>query len=130
MATISRYVLKNARSIMIDDTVYYDLYDLGYAFGYKRWDGKSYNDNGEKIELPYKAKINQLAADAEIDLLFYNNIHPMVSEYDIESLILESNTKVCRELKKEIIKTYAKEKELNLFSLGFLMNSYFKKGDK
>ena len=121
------YVLKNARSIMIDDTVYYDLYDLGYSFGYKRWDGKSYNDNGEKIELPYKSKINNLAKEAEIDLLFYNNIHPMVPEYQIECLILESNTKACRELKKEILKACAKEFN---WDLGQLMNLYFKKGDR
>jgi hypothetical protein len=120
-------VLKNARSIMINDVVYYDLYDLGFTFGYKRWDGKTYNDNGEKVELPYKSKINNLAKEAEIDLLYYNDIHPMVPEYQIECLILESNTKACRELKKEILKACAKDFNIDL---GKLMNTYFKKGDR
>lgn len=117
-------VLKNSRSIMIDDIVYYDLYDLGYSFGYKRWDGKSYNNNGEKIELPYKSKINQLAEDAGVDLLFYNNIHPMVSEYQVNNLVFESKTKVCREYRKDIIKFLV---ETGCCDLSEIINAYYKK---
>ena len=84
-------VLKNARSIMIDDTVYYDLYDLGYSFGYKRWDGKSYNDNGEKIELPYKSKINNLAKDTGVDL---GSDISKITDYKLSSLSSYS----CREI--------------------------------
>jgi hypothetical protein len=112
---------------MIDDVVYYDLYDLGFSFGYKRWDGKSYNTNGEKIELPYKSKINQLAIDAEVDLLFYNNIHPMVSEYQINNLIFTSKTKKCREYQKEVIEELIGTGRCDLSEI---INVYYKKGDR
>lgn len=53
----------------INDETLFEVYSVGSAMGYERWDGKSLNPDGTYKMFTYKSRIDRLITGLDIDLL-------------------------------------------------------------
>ena len=97
-----RKVFNEARQIKINGITYFDLYDIGYNLGYKKWDGKTYDKYGKQVEIPNKSRITELAKRADVDLLEFRNM-TLIIEPDVNAMILSSKTAICKEIKRDLV---------------------------
>lgn len=66
------FVLCNNYTIIVyelTEETLFEIYSLGMALGYERWDGKSLNQDGTYKMFPYKSRIDRLISGLGIDLL-------------------------------------------------------------
>lgn len=53
----------------MDSETLFEVYSVGAALGYERWDGKTLKSDGTYKMFPYKSRINNLITGLDIDLL-------------------------------------------------------------
>lgn len=66
------FVLCNNYTIIVyelTEETLFEIYSLGTALGYERWDGKTLNDDGTYRMFPYKSRIDRLISGLNIDVL-------------------------------------------------------------
>lgn len=66
------FVLCNNYTIIVyelTEETLFEIYSLGMALGYERWDGKSLNQDGTYRMFPYKSRIDRLISGLNIDVL-------------------------------------------------------------
>lgn len=63
---INTLIFEHTKIITFDNKDYVDIFDIGINIGLSRWNGKSYDENGNRKESPYKSKILSIAEKAKI----------------------------------------------------------------
>lgn len=72
MVQVQSFVLYNNYTIIVyelTEETLFEIYSLGAALGYERWDGKTLNDDGTYRMFPCKSRIDRLISGLNIDVL-------------------------------------------------------------
>ena len=99
---IFKELFNNVNMINIDGVIYYNLFDIGYNLGYKKWNGKSYEITGEKAYRPYKSRIITLLEKTKVNPLYIRS-QPYVVESQVYTICFESNTKLAQQVQDMVI---------------------------
>ena len=51
----------------------FEIYTTGKALGYSRWDGKTYDENGNEKLFTYKSRIDKIIVNADIEPIVIDN---------------------------------------------------------
>ncbi len=57
------------KTFLINDETLFEIYSLGMALGYERWDGKTLKSDGTYKMFPYKSRVNNLINSLDIEVL-------------------------------------------------------------
>ena len=99
---IFKELFNNVNMINVDGVIYYNLFDIGYNLGYKKWNGKSYEITGEKAYRPYKSRIITLLEKTNVNPLYIRS-QPYVVESQVYTICFESNTKLAQQVQDLVI---------------------------
>ena len=99
---IFKELFNNVNMINVDGVIYYNLFDIGYNLGYKKWNGKSYETTGEKAYRPYKSRIITLLEKTNVNPLYIRS-QPYVMESQVYTICFESNTKLAQQVQDLVI---------------------------
>ena len=77
----------------------FELYSIGVALGYTRWDGKSYFEDGSQKLFPRKDRIDKVVKNAEI-IGVPQSGQIYLSEEEVYDFMLEAHTEPCKRFKK------------------------------
>ena len=99
---IFKELFNNVNMINVDGVIYYNLFDIGYNLGYKKWNGKSYETTGEKAYRPYKSRIITLLEKTNVNPLYIRS-QPYVMESQVYTICFESNTKLAQQVQDMVI---------------------------
>ena len=99
---IFKELFNNVNMINVDGVIYYNLFDIGYNLGYKKWNGKSYETTGEKAYRPYKSRIIALLEKTNVNPLYIRS-QPYVMESQVYTICFESNTKLAQQVQDLVI---------------------------
>lgn len=72
MMPVQNYVLCYNHTIVVyelTEETLFEIYSLGAALGYERWDGKTLNEDGTYRMFPYKSRMDRLISGLDIDAL-------------------------------------------------------------
>jgi prophage antirepressor-like protein len=87
--------------IVVNDEPLFELYSTGKALGYSRWDGKTYLEGKIQKLFPYKARIDKVIANGEIQIVEIEN-NKYLTESALYDFMLEARTKQCKPFRKWI----------------------------
>ena len=69
----------------------FEIYTTGKALGYSRWDGKTYDENGNEKLFTYKSRIDKIIVNADIEPIVIDN-NKYFTESQLYDFLLESRT--------------------------------------
>ena len=107
-------ILCNSDYREVDLEYYYNLYDVGMHVGCRKWNGKSYDEYGNKKYHPDKGRIDRILAKTKTVPLYMDGI-PYITYEQIIRFIFKAGTPLSEEFEDYLFSVFDSIKKYGLF---------------